>query len=47
MMMIFGVLVMVGVKVGAGEQTKQQGGRAKDARIKVANDSTAWPAVQR
>ena len=28
-------------KVGADEPTKQQGGRAKDARIKVANDGTA------
>ena len=30
-------------KVGADEPTKQQGGRAKDARIKVANGSTAMP----
>ena len=28
-------------KVGADAATKQQGGRAKDARIKVANDGTA------
>jgi cytochrome c-type biogenesis protein CcmH len=28
-------------KVGADESTKQQGGRAKDARLAVANDSTA------
>ena len=34
------------VKVGADEPTKQQGGRAKDARIKVANGGMAPGAEQ-
>jgi BirA family biotin operon repressor/biotin-[acetyl-CoA-carboxylase] ligase len=34
-------------KVGADEPTKQQGGRAKDALLAVANGSTASPVVPR
>jgi hypothetical protein len=30
-----------GIKVGAGESTKQQGGRAQNALLAVANGETA------
>ena len=36
-----GVPMNLAQKVGASEPTKQQGGRANDARIKVANGGTA------